>query len=290
VPWRGAYGCCALADGKVLISVCPPAGRSDSGEAPVDDDREARVWASIRLQARPDAASVTVLHACLACARAVTAMGVSLSLVRAGGLGEPVCATGLVSEELAELQFTLGQGPCVDALRGPTPILVADLADEGSGRRWPMFAPAAAQQGVRAVFSLPLRAGAIRAGVMEVYRDRPGLLSGDELADALVYADAALLLTLGTAEGIATERPQVSTGDGFDERRAEVHQAAGMISVQLRVGVEEALVRLRAFAYAQDRRLVEVARDVVERRLRFADEGGGIPVEDDDSPEQEAES
>jgi hypothetical protein len=48
-----------------------------------------------------------------------------------------------------------------------------------------------------------------------------------------------------------------------------VHQASGMIAVQLGVGVGEALVRLRAYAFANDRRLTEVAADVVGRRLRF---------------------
>lgn len=195
-------------------------------------------------------------------------MGVSLSLARGAGLSEPVCTTGPASEELAELQFTLGEGPCVDALSGLAPVLVADLSSASSGARWPVFAPAAAARGVQALFALPLRAGAIQAGVLEVYRDRPGPLSGAELADVLVYADAAMLLVLGASEGIATERLDVA-GDGFDERRAEVHQAAGMISVQLGIGVEEALVRLRAHAYAQDQRLVTVAQDVVERRLRF---------------------
>ncbi|MFD0630267.1 ANTAR domain-containing protein [Catenulispora yoronensis] len=51
--------------------------------------------------------------------------------------------------------------------------------------------------------------------------------------------------------------------------RAEVHQATGMISVQLGVSLAEALVRLRAHAWAADRLLADVAADVVARRLRF---------------------
>jgi hypothetical protein len=103
-------------------------------------------------------------------------------------------------------------------------------------------------------------------------------------------ADAAMLLVLGTSEGIATDRTLVA-GDGFDERRAEVHQAAGMISVQLGMGVEEALTRLRAHAYAEDRRLADVARDVVARRLRFAPEPAGNSAGDDhDGPGKEARS
>jgi hypothetical protein len=53
--------------------------------------------------------------------------------------------------------------------------------------------------------------------------------------------------------------------------RAQVHQAAGMISVQLGVSLAEALVRLRARAFAEDRLIAEVAADVVARRLRFGE-------------------
>jgi len=92
-----------------------------------------------------------------------------------------------------------------------------------------------------------------------------------------------MLLALGAAERIATGH-RASTGNGFDERRAEVHQAAGMISVQLGVAVEEALVRLRAHAYVQERRLVDVARDVVERRLRFSRDATTDPNSDIPNP------
>jgi len=133
------------------------------------------------------------------------------------------------------------------------------------------------------MISVPLRAGAIEVGVLSAYLPERGVLPDDRVADVLVYADAAMLLALGAAEGIATGH-RASTGNGFDERRAEVHQAAGMISVQLGVGVEEALVRLRAHAYVQERRLVDVARDVVERRLRFSRDATTDPNSDIPNP------
>jgi len=245
----------------------------------VDRDRVARAWAAIRERAGRENAPVAVRHVCMACAQAVDAVGASVSLARGAEVSEPAFASGVGGDDLAELQFTLGEGPCVDALRGPGPVLVADLASASSERRWPMFAPAATGRGARAVFAFPLRVGTIRTGVLEVYRARPGLLSRDELADALVYADAATLLVLGAGDGIVVDRPHLA-GDGFDARRAVVHQAAGMISVQIGVGVEDALVRLRAHAYAEDRRLIEVAQDVVESRLRFSRDGRGNPTGD----------
>jgi GAF domain-containing protein len=223
--------------------------------------------------------TMLVRHACEACTQALGARGAGLSLARGEGLGEPVCAVGLGVDELEELQFTLGEGPSVDAAAGRAPVLVSDLSGADSGRRWPMFTPAALHRGVRSVISVPLRAGAIHVGVLNVYRAMPGTPTQDELADLLVYADATMLLLMGTNDGIATSRPEI-TGNGFDERRAEVHQAVGMISVQLGIGVEEALVRLRAHAYAEERRLAEVARDVVERRLRFSPHTSGNPTGD----------
>ncbi|MFS8097390.1 GAF and ANTAR domain-containing protein [Lentzea alba] len=233
----------------------------------MDHDRVARAWAAIRGTAR--GAPVSFRHACAACVKALDAQGAGLSLARGRGLGEPVCAVGLGTDELEELQFTLGEGPSVDAAAGTAPVLASDLYNAEFGRRWPMFTPAALHRGVRSVISVPLRAGAIKVGVLNLYRGLPGAPTEDEMADLLVYADAAMLLVMGSSDGIAAGRPEV-TGNGFDERRAEVHQAAGMISVQLGIGVEEALVRLRAHAYARERRLAEVARDVVERRLRFS--------------------
>ena len=50
----------------------------------------------------------------------------------------------------------------------------------------------------------------------------------------------------------------------------EVHQAAGMVSVQLDVPVAVAAMRLRAFAGAMDQALVDVACDLVARRLRLS--------------------
>jgi hypothetical protein len=142
-----------------------------------------------------------------------------------------------------------------------------------------MFAPAAASAGAGAVFALPLHVGAVQVGVMDLYRVLPGGLDGDQLADALLLADTACALLLDTA------RHDRSPLDGrrpepVSVAHPEVHQATGMVSVQLGVTAAVALIRLRAYAYAHDLRLRDVAADVVARRLRFradtdTDSGGG---------------
>src|SRR4029077_15892944 len=147
-----------------------------------------------------------------------------------------------------------------------SPVLVADL--ESAAARWPGFVPEAVAAGARAMFALPLQAGAIRVGVLSLYRARPGPLSAGELADVLVFADVALQLLLDASSGISGSPAYRPPLDGLSDRGAVVYQATGMISVQLGVSLEEALARLRAHAFAGGAAVGDVAADVVSRRLR----------------------
>jgi hypothetical protein len=127
-------------------------------------------------------------------------------------------------------------------------------------RRWLAFTPPALQAGARAVFGFPLWVGTVRLGALNLYRDCPGPLSGEQHADALVIADVAARWVLeAVAEGLEI---------GADFHFA-VHNAAGMVSVQEGISVTEALIRVRAFAFSSDRLLADVAEDVVARRLRL---------------------
>ena len=186
--------------------------------------------------------------------------------------------TDELSELLAELQVTLGEGPGPDAAAFGGPVLASDLGEPEAGRRWPAFAPAARLAGVAAIFAFPLRVGAIRAGVMGLYRTRAGPLSAFQLGDALLFADTATLLLLDahdqTASDAAESAGSAGSGPGGQTaeltlHRAEIDQATGMLTEQLGVGIAEAFIRLRAYAYVNDLRLTDVARDIVTRRLRL---------------------
>ena len=121
---------------------------------------------------------------------------------------------------------------------------------------------------MRAVFGFPLRVGTVRLGALNLYRDRPGPLSDDQHADALVMADVAARWVLeaqaGAPPGALADELEVGADFHF-----VVHNAAGMVSVQRGLSVTEALIRLRAYAFSHDRLLGDVARDVVDRRLRL---------------------
>jgi ANTAR domain len=240
------------------------------------DSRAAVVWSLVAGHAAAAGRRVSVADVC---AVAVRSAQVSGAWVIASGDREPdfvISVTDPVCEQLAELQLMLGEGPCHDALACAAPVLVADLGDAESGRRWPAFAVQARQLGAEALFAFPLMIGAIRAGVMGLYRGLPGPLPGAHFGDGLILADAATVLLLdglrhGADGGAAAGSGPVLDGQSPDLalHRSEIDQATGMLMLQLGVPVAEAFARLRAYAYAHDRRLADVARDIVARRLRL---------------------
>jgi hypothetical protein len=212
-------------------------------------------------------------HICELCSQLLGVTGAGISLVTATGNRGVVCATDEVSARIEDLQFTLGEGVCVEAVTSGAPVMVADLHGRGSAaaQRWPAFTEGVAAAGVRAVFALPLRVGMVSVGALDLYRDAPGTLTTGQLAAALMAASAAAtaLLHMDTASA-------GSFADSAADRAAyqlQVHQASGMVMIQANVTIEEALLLLRAHAFAVGRPVADVARDVVERRLRFPVEG-----------------
>lgn len=208
---------------------------------------------------------------CAAAVALLSLRGAGLSLMVNGVLRGTAGVSDPGIAAVQELQLTLGEGPCVDAWAGLEPVLEPDLAAP-SIARWPVFAAAGVDAGVLAVFALPMRIGAIRVGVLVLYRDRVGSLSAEELACGLLLADVATHLVLGLQAGApADELHALLARDGA--RWAEVHQATGMLSVQLDVSLDEAFVRLRAHSFAEGLELRGVAREIVARRLRLEESG-----------------
>ena len=205
---------------------------------------------------------------CTVCADVMTMTGAGIMLMSGDVARGSACSSDPVSALIEDLQFTLGEGPCVDAYHHDRPVLEPDLADAGASR-WFAFTPPVVEAGVGAVFGFPLRVGAFRIGALNLYRDRSGPLDDDQHLDALVLAGVAARAVLAMQ---AKARPG-ALGAGLEsgaDFRFVVHQASGMVSAQLDVSVGEALIRLRAYAFGNNRPLAEVARDVVGRRLRLS--------------------
>jgi len=205
---------------------------------------------------------------CELCAQALTVSGVGLALITADGHQGVVTATDGAAQTMEDLQFTLGEGPCLDASSDGSPVLQPDVARTAPSR-WPGYGPAVLEAGIAAVFAFPLQVGAIRLGVLDLYRDTPGNLDDRELSEALAFADAATAILLHLQE-------QTDAGDDVHPQLAdplgthtEIHQATGIIAVQAAVGLAEALLLLRGHAYAAESTSLDIARDVVGRRLHF---------------------
>lgn len=227
----------------------------------------ARVVAS---QAPPDLFCRRLVDAC---ADELPVTGVGMVLMTDAGPAGVVAVTDGAAATMEELQFTLGEGPCVDSSRTGRPVLQPDLAVTGPPR-WPAFSAGALEAGICAIFALPLRVGGIRLGVLDLYRDEPGPLEEKHLTEALNYADAATavllhLQSLGSADGSGTLSVPVL------EDRAEVHQATGVVSVQAGVALPHALALLRARAFAEERPVLELARAVLRREVTFDDDATG---------------
>ncbi len=235
------------------------------------------MWGLIAAHAAAAGRRVAVADVCAVAVSSARAGGGWVAAASGRGPDFVICVTDLVSEQLAEVQLMLGEGPCHDVLATAAPVLAADLGDEPSNRRWPAFTPEARQLGAAAVYAFPLVIGAIRAGVMGLYRGSPGPLSGPQFGDCLLLTDTATMLLL---DGLGDGAGLAADGDGHGVRpagqlpelaahRAEIDQATGMLTVQLGVGITEAFARLRAYAYTHDRRLADVAADIVARRLHL---------------------
>jgi hypothetical protein len=243
------------------------------GEAGGDDtSRVARAWKLVFAQAASRPGRASVADVCTAAAASLNVSGAWVTARDRIHSGQAMCATDVVSESLAEVQITLGEGPCHDAAVSGVPVLAADLTD-GTGHRWAVFGEAAVRAGAAAVFAFPLRIGAIRVGVLGFYRNKEGPLDTLQLGNALILADIATMLLLD-AEARQADEPlpgaaPASQSPDLTAHHAEIAQATGMLTEQLGVGITEAFARLRAYAYAQDMRLSDIAHDIVTRRLRL---------------------
>jgi len=205
---------------------------SGIGGVDVNADRVVRIWAQVGQQSQ--GAPISMAHVCAAAVAAVRVDGAGVTVMVSPTVRETVHATDRVADELEEWQLTFGQGPCVDAFNDGGPVLAVDLRSPTCLANWPAFTPAALDSGARAVFALPLQVGAIRLGVLDLYRTRPGPLSPHELADALAFADTVGMLLLDGAAGAQPDTADLAwQRDDPTAHQAQVHQATGMILVQL---------------------------------------------------------
>lgn len=209
---------------------------------------------------------------CVACVMLFDVDAAAISAVFDGANMGTIGVSSPMAREYDELQFTYGEGPCLDAVERRTPVVATDLADPDEVR-WPAFRPALVAHTIRSVFAAPVVVAGEYVGALDLFRALPGAWRAETSAGALVAAQLATMpfMDLLAEESVAAIADPAS--DAWAElsqfARAEVSQATGMLVAQLDVTPTQALVRLRAHAYATGRSASEVARDIIERRLRL---------------------
>jgi hypothetical protein len=178
--------------------------------------------------------------------------------------GRIAAASSDLARAVEELEFSLGEGPGTDAFATSRPILTADL--ESALARWPGYVPAAQAAGVLATFAFPMLVGAARFGVLHLHSAQVRQLTADDTATSLMLAELATEVVLDTfsrnGDHTAIDVPLLRSND----HRDEIYQAQGMVMIQLRVSLEEALARMRAHAFATDLDLGELAIDILAGR------------------------
>lgn len=240
-------------------------------ESVAPDGARARFLAAVsRLESERDEPG----RLCQACLEVLPVERAAITVYVPGAGLEVLCASDTIAEQVEWTQITLSEGPGMEASDGP--VLVDDLSDPSG--RWPTFAAEAVKAGVGAMYSLPLDVGAIRVGVLDLFRDEAATLAAQDFVDALAVAELVTVILLSVGQ---TGRITESLGPWWDQPLStrEVHQATGMIVAQLGVTARDAYVRMQAFAYAHGRLLNEVANAVVTRRLRFQPDPTADPEE-----------
>lgn len=230
----------------------------------MDGDRLARILAAMLADADGKWSAVRL---CESARNEVGMSGAGVMLMSGDLPTGTLCTTDHVSNRIEELQYTLGEGPCVDAFRHGVVVLEPDL-NRPTAARWPAFTAPAVDAGARAVFGFPLQVGTARLGALNLYRDTPGPLTDTQHSDALVMADVITRWVL-TVQAEAPAGAVAKCLEDEGDFHFVVHNAAGAVSVQLGISVTEALIRLRAHAFSSNRSIDEIAEDIVARRLRF---------------------
>lgn len=203
---------------------------------------------------------------CTACVEVLSVTGAGITLMGGDHAG-PICVSDPSVAALEDLQYTIGEGPCRDAFS--TGISVhAPRLDMGASIRWPSFVSLARDSGIGAVFAYPLTTVGAKVGVLTIYQQTEGELTDSQHDDSLALAEVLTETVLSLQDDAAPGTLAPGLDDAV-QYRAEIYQASGMVAIQLSIPAAEALLRIRAHAFAHDQTVAETAADIVARRVRL---------------------
>lgn len=194
------------------------------------------------------------------CAELLDVDAVGILLTDQRGALNTVAASTEQARLLELFQLQDEEGPCLDSFHSGHLVACHDLAL--TPQRWPRFAAAARKAGFSAVHAVPMRLREETIGALNLFRAKPGGLPLKTVALAQALADIATI-------GIIHERALVQRSVLVEQlqnalnSRVVIEQAKGVLAERGHVSVEEAFVLMRRYARAKNRRLSDVALDVV---------------------------
>lgn len=203
---------------------------------------------------------------CTVCVEVLSVTGAGITIM-GGDQAGPICVSDPSVSALEDLQYGIGQGPCRDAFRTRASVHAPQL-DGAAWSRWPPFVDLARASGIKAVFAYPLIADGANVGVLTLYQRLEGELSDAQKNDSIALAE---VLT-ETVLSLQQDAPGGTLAPGLDDAvqyRAEIYQASGMVAIQLSIPAADALLRIRAHAFAHDQTVAETAAQIVARKLRL---------------------
>jgi hypothetical protein len=220
---------------------------------------------AVKIARRPADEPLTT-RVCRACHELLGVDGVALTIGYTSDNRVTVCTTDDVSARLEDLQEVLGEGPGRDAAtRGH---LSGGLLPSERGDRWPLLSQAVRSQLQPVhVLALPLTAAPDPIGVLTLHRKGPFSTEDEETAQFLADAIGATILRDSDARSDTPGEPWLN--------RSRVHMATGMVVAQLAVTPEDALALIRAYAFAHDQTVNQIAEQIVDRRLRLGESPRG---------------
>jgi len=206
-------------------------------------------------------------HLAERCVELLDCSEAGLLLADAAGVLRVMASSSERSDALDLLQSQNEEGPCFECYHRGQPVFSHDLkADLG---RWPTFAPAALQKGLRSVQAIPMRVRGETVGALNLFRAEVGSIDERDLPLGQGMADIAAIALL--QEGAVREsRGVVQQLQDALSSRVVIEQAKGVLAERMQIGVDAAFARLRAYARDNNRRLSDVARDLIDGRLDAA--------------------
>ena len=212
---------------------------------------------------RPPGLAGLLDRVCTAAAEDIRLTGAAVHLMTGAGHQGVAAGSDGPAREWGEVAFTAGEGPCLDAWASRRPVLVPDLAAERG--RWPGYSASLLDLGVGCVLAFPMSIGAVGFGVLEGYDVARGAVDTETVGMMTAFARVATEALVEAPEPDGSGAGELSAVLG---PRVEIHQAQGMVMVALEVTLAEALLRMRAHAFALDVPLLVLAQEILAQRSK----------------------